>query len=99
MTCEAIQLSEAAIVWVLSLFRACRERRGQREGRERAEPGSGTGAVGAHLQHHNLTSTPFSPNRPYNLMFIMCTGHTDGEDSALDRKVRILDMQLKYLTH
>lgn len=32
-------------------------------------------------------------------MFIVCTGHTDGEDSALDRKVRILYMQLKYLTH
>lgn len=32
-------------------------------------------------------------------MFIMCTGHTDGEDSALDRKVRIFYMQLKYLTH
>lgn len=95
MTCEAIQLSEAAIVWVLSLFRACRERRGQREGRERAELGS----VGAHLQHHTLTSTPFSLNRPHNLMFIVCTGHTDGEDSALDRKVRILYMQLKYLTH
>lgn len=57
------------------------------------------GAVGAHLQHHTLTSTPFSLNRPPNLMFIMCTSHTDGEDSALDRKVRILYMQLKYLTH
>lgn len=32
MTCKAIQHSEQAIVWLLSLFGACRERRGRLKG-------------------------------------------------------------------
>lgn len=97
MTCEAIQLSEPAIVRVLSLFGACGEKRGQLEGRDRAEPGSHRvlwvhASPSTHSHLYSLTGHT-------TLMFVRRTVHADRESSALDRKVRIFYMELKYLMH
>lgn len=66
MTCKAIQLSEPAIVQVLSLFRACGERRGQQQGRDGAEPGS-CRVLGVHTSPLNTLSP---------ILLLVLTGHT-----------------------
>lgn len=68
------------------------------EGRSRTRVSQGT--AGAHLPLNTLSPILLLVLTGHTaLMFVRHTVHANSEGSALDQKVRIFFMELKYLTH
>lgn len=80
--------------------RGLRREKGPARGEGRSRARVSQGAAGARLPLNTLSPIPLLVLTGHTtLMFVRRTVHTDREGSALDRKVRIFYMELKYLTH
>lgn len=74
--------------------------RGPARGEGRSRAGVAQGAAGAHLPLNTLSPILLLVLTGHTtLMFVRCAVHADTEGSALDRKVGIFYMELKYWTH
>lgn len=93
-TLRASHCSGPLFVWGL------RRKKRPARGEARSKPRVSQGAAGARLPLNTLSPTLlFVLTGHTTRTFVRHRVHTDREGSVLDQKVRIFNMELKYLTH